>query len=226
MNSSLRSYLLLPVFLLLFTTSCITKKEFGEVVKANVEAGMYTNTKINTPYLVLKTDQLPKMDSDVKVKKLSSYMVPLFFFWGWDRSYQCEINSRYYSNIFANSLEQKAHEFELEKLLGDKRIEITLEQVPKGFLYTNTGSVYFLIVAYFYDYDERIYTQSPDFKISYKLMQGDRELKTDSLSYQFKEPVTNTADMSVSFVGFYMQDFKTVFENKSNEFIERIIEEL
>ena len=226
MASSLKIHIIILVFISLFASSCLTKKEFSEVVKKNVEIGIYTNTKVNTPYLILKTDKLPAADSAVEIKKLSSYMVPLFFFWGWDRSYQCDINNRYFSNLFAGALEDKAKEFELEKILGDKKIEITLEQVPKGFLYTNTGSVYFLMVAYFYDFDEKIYPQSQNFKISYKLMQGERELKSDTLSYQFQDPVKNTADMSISFVDFYMQDLKTNFENKSNEFIERIIEEL
>ena len=218
--------ILLFIAIVFLLTGCITVSEFDSVVRPKVEAEMVTKTTINTNYLILKTDKLLAQTSPVNIKKLSSFMVPLGFFWGWERSYSCDINSQYFSNIFAITLQQKARELELKKCLGNKKIEVTIEEVPKGFLYSNTGTVYFFMVVYFYDFNEVIYPQQQNFKITYRLMQGDNELKKDTFNYQFKEPVKNSVHMSVDFLDFYMQDLRTNFETKSSEFIERIIEEL
>jgi len=226
MTSAFQIRILLFIALIFFMTGCITVSEFDSVVRPKVEAEMVTKTTVKTDYLVLKTDKLPVTTPPVNIKKLSSFMVPLGVFWGWERSYNCDINSQYFSNIFAITLKQKAQEFELQKCLGNKRLEVTLDEVPKGFLYSNTGTVYFFMVVYFYNYNEVIYPQEQNFKISYRLMQGNNELKKDTFIYQFKEPIKNSVHMSVDFLDFYMQDIRTNFEAKSDEFIERIIEEL
>lgn len=226
MTTALKRRILLFVTLILLFTSCITVSEFDTTVRKRVETEMTVDSLVDTKYLLLKTDKLVAAKEPIEVKKLSSFMVPLGVFWGWERSYDCNISSKYFSNIFATTLRQKERELELRKCLGNKRLEITLEEVPKGFLYSNTGTVYFFVVVYFYDFDEVIYPQEQTLKISYRVMQGDNELKKDTFTYQFKEPVKNSVHASMDFLDFYMQDIRANFETKSSEFIERIIEEL
>jgi hypothetical protein len=166
------------------------------------------------------------MDTLSKVKKLSSYFVPAVFFWAWDRTYKCEVNNEYFVNVFSTLFKQKAEEFKLQKFLGDKKLEISLDAVPSTFIYTNNGTVLFVVVAYSYNFSEYVYSKDQEFKMSYKIKDGDNVVRADTFSFKLEDRYANVRYTTYDLVYKYMDVLKWNFSNKSSEFIERIIEDL
>jgi len=138
----------------------------------------------------------------------------------------CEIRSQYFANVFAGILQEKAVEFQLQKHLGDKRLEISLEKVPSRFVYSNSGNVFYGLVFYTYNFSETVYPDGQTLSMSYRIIKDDIELKMESTVIILESPYRNFKVSSSQFVKIYLEQLQLDFENKSSDFIERIIEEL
>ncbi len=212
--------------LVLFFSGCMSTKQLTEIIKSKIESRMPETKFYNTNNLTLKMDSLVESDSLVNVKKDNSFFIPAIVFWVWKNSMSCEIRSQYFANVFAGILQEKAVEFQLQKHLGDKRLEISLEKVPSRFVYSNSGNVIYGLVFYTYNFSETVYPDEQTLSMSYRITKDDIELKKEKYSYNFESPYKNFKVSSYQFVEMYLEQLQLDFENKSSEFIERIIEEL
>lgn len=212
--------------LVLFFSGCMSTKQLTEIVKSKIESGMPETKFHNTSNLTLKMDSLAASDSLVNVKKDKSFFIPAIVFWVWKNSMSCEIRSQYFANVFAGILQEKTVEFQLQKHLGDKRLEISLEKVPSRFVYSNSGNVFYGLVFYTYNFSETVYPDGQTLSMSYRIIKDDIELKNGKYSYNFESPYRNFKVSSSQFVKIYLEQLQLDFENKSSDFIERIIEEL
>lgn len=215
------------IFLLVLGFSgCMSTKQLTEIVKSKIESGIPETKFYNTSYLTLKMDSLVESDSLVNVKKDNSFFIPAIVFWVWKNSMSCEIRNQYFANVFAGILQEKAVEFQLQKHLGDRRLEISLEKVPSRFVYSNSGNVIYGLVFYTYNFSETVYPDGQTLSMSYRIMKDNIELKKEKYIYNFESPYRNFKVSSSRFMEMYLEQLQLDFENKSSEFIERIIEEL
>lgn len=215
------------LFILLFQFSgCLSTNDLTTIVKTRLENEQTLVKRKNSDFLVLKTDALPTSDSLVTIKKDKSYVVPLIFFWAWNKTISCQINSTYFSNTFSYILEEKAAEFQLNKHLGNKKIEIAIEQVPSNFTFTNNGSVLFAVFFYIHNFHEEVLNENQKFIIKYRLTDQGKELRKGILEYNFESKSNNRSLDSYVFLDNYVNELVADFEAKSSEFVEKIIEDL
>ncbi len=225
MNLRFLKLVFILISILLFQ-SCLSNKKIAELVEAKVGNEIRTPKTVNTDILLLNTDSLKKSDAVVVVKKGKSFVIPAIFFWMWNKDTNCEINTMYFSNLFAGILIEKANEFKLEKHLGNKKIEISLVKVPARFTYANSGTIIYGLVFYTYNFSETIRIDDQEFVFAYRITQEGTEIKADRYTYSFDTAYRDFSLRSEKFIEKYLDQMKMDFEKKSSDFIERIIEEL
>ena len=224
-----KRYLKFVIFILVSAflfSSCLSQKKMTELVQSKVEKEIVSNHHLENEFIVLNTDSLKKSDNYVVVKNGKSYFIPAILVWAWNKKIDCEISGQYFSSLFAALLIDKVKEFNLEKHLGNKKMEISLIQVPSNFVYSNSGYFIYALVFYSYGFGETIQPNNQQFVFKYRITENGEELKTDRFVFKFENQIQNTRFSTNKFVEKYIDQLSADFEIKSNEFIEKIIEDL
>lgn len=177
-------------------------------------------------FVTVKSDSLIHTDSLVTVKKEKSYFIPAVFLWAWNHQLACELSSNYMLNIFRKVLADKLKEYNMEKFIGNNKLEINIKKVPNRFKYTNNGSVLFLVFAYSYHFQEVVYRENERFVLTYTFTDDLGNTRGDSISYTFPEQYKSSGLSGYYYVEDYMVGLKYDFEKKSAEFIDRIFESI
>lgn len=209
-----------------FVNSLLNPKKLSEIVQSKVENEVMSNHRIESDFIVLNSDSLNKQENCVEVKKGKSYFIPAIIFWAWSQKLNCEISGQYFSSIFASILTEKSKEFNLSKHLGDRKLEISLIEVPSGFEYSNNGYFAYALVFYSYGFGELIQPVHQKFIFRYRITEKGTELKSDRFEFIFANQLVNSKFSTVKFINNYLDQLSSDFEMKSNEFIDRIIEDL
>jgi len=215
--------ILCPVFLF---TGCLTQKKLSELVQSKVENEVISNHQVESKFIVLNTDSLNMPENSVVVKKGKSYFIPAILVWAWSQKLNCEISGQYFSSVFASILTEKSKEFNLDKHLGNKKLEITLIEVPSRFIYSNNGYFVYGLVLYAYGFGELINPDHQNFIFQYRITENGTELKSNRFEFMFANQLLNSKFSTNKFIEKYVDQLKADFEIKSNEFIDRIIEDL
>lgn len=215
--------ILIPIFLF---TGCLSKKNLSELVQSKVETEIISNHKFENKLIVLNTDSLKKSDNYVVVKNGKSYFIPAILVWAWNKKFNCEISSEYFSSLFASILTEKAKEFNLEKHLGNKKMEISLIQVPSKFIYSNNGYFVYGLVFYSYGFGETLQPNNQQFILKYRITENGEELKTDRYIFKFENQISNSKFSTNKFIEKYIDQLSADFDIICNEFIDKLIEDL
>ena len=145
---------------------CVSTSKMTKVIRdrmPNVAQPTYDYSS----FVTVKSDSLIHTDSLVTVKKEKSYFIPAVFLWAWNHQLACELSSNYMLNIFRKVLADKLKEYNMEKFIGNNKLEINIKKVPNRFKYTNNGSVLFLVFAYSYHFQEVVYRENERFVLTY-----------------------------------------------------------
>lgn len=214
-------------FLVIFVAlgGCVSTSKMTGIIRdrmPNVAQPTYDYSS----FVTVKADSLIHTDSLVTVKKEKSYFIPAVFLWAWNQQLDCELSSDYMLNIFRKVLADKLKEYDMEKFIGDNKLEISILKVPNRFKYINSGSVLFLVFAYSYHYQEVVFRENESFVLTYTFTDDLGNKRGDSISYTFPEKYKNSGLSGYNYVEDYMMGLKYDFETKSAEFVDRIIESL
>lgn len=158
---------------------CSTTKTLSRDLSKYVKPGMETPAQL-PDFITLKLDFPQSSDSLVTVKRIKASVIPLILFSSWTWQYQCNINEHFFENILVATLERKSVEYQLGNLLQDKHLELSLEQIPNEFVYNNSGMYMYLLYVYSYIVDQHFYMKNQAFRIKYRLMKGDVEIKQNT----------------------------------------------
>lgn len=226
---SIRKALYKPAFLLLtiLLTSCLSTTKLSDTVKSKIGTDFLDEKPAVEEFLILKTDKLPVSDSLVLVEKKKSYFIPAIVFWGKENTLSCDINSRYFVKLFTDILDEKAKEFQLQKHLGDRKLEISIDAVPNNFVYTDKFYFIFAFVAYSYSYLEAVFPLNQNLSITYRILQNDgTEMKSGSFTAPTTESRANTINSHGRFIEKYLDEVKIRFEDQTDKMLDNIINEL
>ncbi len=208
-------------------SSCLSTKSLNEIVKNKIINDSYPVKIINNDYLVLKSDKLSTTDSLVSSKILSSYFIPAIIFWGKDNTLQCDISGLYFSNLFAEKLKNIALEVDLERILNDTKLEISLESVPNQFVYSDKFYFLFLLYVYSYNFNKTIYPVDLNYKVSYRLYKDNVQLKSGVFSLaNVIPPLQDQWFSSSKMIEKYIESLKLNFENQTDEILNMILDDV
>ncbi|MBN2766938.1 MAG: hypothetical protein JXR27_11245 [Paludibacteraceae bacterium] len=204
---------------------CVSTSKMTKVIRDRMPS-VAQPTYDYSSFVTVNSDSLIHTDSLVTVKKEKSYFIPAVFLWAWNHRLACELNSDYMLNIFRKVLADKLKEYNMEKFIGNNKLEINIKKVPNRFKYTNNGSVMFLVFAYSYHFQEVVYRENESFELTYVFTDDNGNQRGDSISYTFPVEYKTAGLSGYSYVQDYMVGLKYDFEMKTAEFVDRIIEGL
>ncbi|MBP1677739.1 MAG: hypothetical protein H6Q20_2298 [Bacteroidetes bacterium] len=225
MNRSIFRYLSLALLSVFLFAACSTTKQIAKVCTENVSRVIMRNPEL-PDYIVLKTDNLPQQDAFAIASKEKGYIIPALIFWSWSYGYRCEISSLYFEKLFIETITKKAKESGLGNFMGDKRIELSLDQVPNVINYSKKGMAAFFFVGYSYAYDDRMYLENQALKVNYKIISGDKQTSYETFTYQFNKSVPNNKFSFSSFLDNYVDELGDEYTYACAEFIDKLIDDL
>ena len=222
---SLNLKILALFFAVVSLSGCISTTKMADVIRDRMPIVKQSDYDFSS-FVTIKTDSLAKTDSLVTVKKEKSYFIPAVFLWAWHYQFACELSSDYMLDIFRKVLADKLREYNMEKFIGNNKLEINIKKVPNRFKYSNNGSVLFLVFAYSYHFQEVVSRENERFVLTYTFTDDLGNTRGDSISYTFPEQYKSSGLSGYYYVEDYMVGLKYDFEKKSAEFIDRIFESL
>jgi hypothetical protein len=220
----------LIVFIVLFFTSCISNSTLFQQVNQKTAPLNKTSELCSKQHLVLKiNDSLMVTTEEPIVKKNSSYFLPMIIYWGWNQKFDVQMPQKYLINLFNNVLINKDKEFEYHKFFSDKTLEIELKKLPDHFIYSLSGTYWFL--PYFaglglYYSHEKIYPENQEFVVKYRFFNSESNLKSGIKSLEMKFPRTEIYNPSSQNVSYYIDDFRKEFEYQAGKLIDMVIDDL
>lgn len=215
--------------LLVLCTSCVSTKKIEQIINNKIPKDTTKIELISTGYIELKADSLLSANNDVKVKKKTSYLIPLVVYWSWKRTSECEISNRYFINLFNETLNKKIQEFPHKNYFVNKKLIIELISIPSKFYYSNKGTYIFIPyisgLGMYYTF-ENIYPDKQQIKVKYQFYSEEMLLKSGEEFIDFKYPVSYTMDPTGTGINSYLEKQKTEFNYQSNILIDKIIDSL
>jgi len=225
MNRLGKIHNLLLIGATLFLTACMSTHELSNVVKSKLGVYVQMPEKKQVDNVVIKTDKLHFFDSAVVIHKQKSYFIPAIVYWQKVNTLSCDINNRYFVNMFSDVFNDAVSEFQLKKYLGSRRLEINLESVPSNFIYNDKFYGVFALIS-FSLYIENIRPIESQIKVTYRILDGDQVVKTGRYTNVVAKPVKNNFSPRSEFVEYYLNDLKSNFEYHSEKAILQIVDDL
>lgn len=209
----------------LFLTACMSTHDFSNTVKSKLGTYVGMPEKKQGDNVVIITDKLHFIDSAVVVRKQKSYFIPAIIYWQKVNVLGCDINNRYFVNLFSDVFKDAVSEFQIKKYLGSRRLEINLESVPSSFIYSDKFYGVFTLIC-FSLYSENIRPAESQIKITYRIFDGDQVVKTGRYTNVVAKPVKNNFSPRSEFIEYYLNDLKSNFEYHSEKAILQIVDDL
>ena len=224
MNSAKKVSQIAIVLIAVFFSSCISTQTVKRIIKTGIENRADIHKASNIDCLIIKTDSLHFADSAAVVKRKKFYFIPGIIYWAKVNSMKCDINNRYFSNSFSGIVCESARKFRLKDQLGTKKIEINLESVPSGFLYSD--KFFAVLPVIFSYYFESIQPINPQIKVSYRILDGDKTIKTGRYSADVIGMSRNNYNRNDLFIDDYINLLFSNFEFHSEKLIIQILDDL
>lgn len=159
----------------------------------------------------------------------SSYFIPLIIYWGWNQKFDVQLPGKYLINLFNNVLINRDKEFEYHNFFNGKTLQIELTQLPEHFIYSLSGTYWFL--PYFaglglYYSHEKIYPEDQKIVLKYRFYNRECDLKLGTKSLEMKFPRSEIYNPSSQNVSYYIDDFRKEFEYQAGKLIDMVIDDL
>jgi len=205
---------------------CMSPKSLATSVKSVVFDDFKAIKPLNIGNIVLNTDGLQKIDSAVAVERVRSYFIPAIFIWGWENTLKCQINDNYFVNVLVDEINRQNDEFQFGKYLADRHLEITIESVPSVFEYSDRGFYYFAFVAYGYSSYEGIQPDNQKFQVSYRILDGEKELKKSVFTKYYNAPFRDQWLSGAPLANKYVKEVTQAYDEDCGHLVSGILDEL
>jgi len=157
--------------------SCFTPKRVDKWVATQYEGALTKQPKKANDYLAI-TSKMEQGDGKISVTTgKTSHFLPLLFYWQWDYTKTCVLNPKIPIDNFTNTVITYAARKGLKQKLNGNRIELSIDKLPNAFAIDYYGHVIWVIYAIKWD-KLTIQAEKQPMVISYKVMQGDKDVKT------------------------------------------------
>jgi hypothetical protein len=206
-------------------SGCIGTTRYNRYLTEGYKTSPLLNIK-NSPGIVVKLHSSIS-DTVPSVKTHKSQFIPAIIFWQWQKSISCSLPEKHQANKIESYLLKYSDSLQLEQNLNGRRIEITVDDAPANFTYTNKGNVLFLFIAYATSVSENMSPEFSDLKISYKLFKDDQVSKEGTITVLDKnEPARNAWKSTKKFTWHYLNSYENNVKAMSKEAIGKLLKEI
>lgn len=173
--------LLAAIFLL---PGCLTSKKLDKFVAGQFNNELPKADKKKNPDITVSSPapsvKFESGDISFSSRKTTNFL-PLLVYWQYDHRHTCQLNPAIGENYFRKTVLLQANKGLNQKLNG-RQIELTVDQVPGAFSFTDKGRIIFLVV-YAITWN-KIYVEpdTKDLVVSYKLLDKGTSVKTGKIT--------------------------------------------
>lgn len=218
--------ILFALLLMYGCSSCLTLKKLDAFVAEQYGNQVPKLNKKNAANLTVSST-LPKTGDAISVSRnKTSNFLPLILYWHYEFRRVCALNPDIAANTFTNALNNASSKTLQQKLQG-KTLELTVEQAPVGFSFTEKTNIIFVVYVISWS---RLSVE-PDFKdlvVSYKLTNADGTSKTGTI--QVKNPMRDKGlrlfQSWKSAVSEYITEYNYTINNMAKSFAGELMKEL
>lgn len=172
-----RYSLLITIFLLtLSMSSCFTAGKMNKNIAAYYGNEIPKISKKKAPQITI-TSSLPLNATQIATTTHQMKMLPLIVYWSYDDRLNSTLNPQIAFNNFNNTVIRLSSKELIGKLNG-RRIELSLDQIPRCFALSDKGKVILLLIRW---QQVSVIPVAKDMKVSYKLYRGDDVEKTGTI---------------------------------------------
>ena len=222
----LMKQIILVVIAAALLSGCISTKKYAgyvkEVYKKADTSAVYTDPVISI------IPEVPIMfDSIVKVGKGQTYCIPALFYWGVKQTFNCELNPGIPVRIFSNECYRYAGAEGLNKKLKGQRLEITINSLPRQFVYSEKEDVIYALIFAITIANQSIIPGSNDLSVSYKLYDGKTVTKQGNIVMKNNDrPFTNNWKSTRKVTMAYLYQYEQNMKMLSRQCMARLVNEL
>ena len=211
---------------MIFLSSCLTSKKMDAYI-----LDQYNNElpKVNKRKQVadITFSSAPSATTNISTSSPHTKISPWVLYWIIDSRQTSTLNTGIAATNFSNSVNTIANKGLIQKLNG-RKLELTMEQAPESFsLVDKTHAIFLVIYAIHWD---KVYIdpQPKDLVVSYKLYNTDNTVKTGKISIADKEATKSLRFFQSwkSAVAEHLSDYDTNLTAMTNQFVDKLVEEL
>lgn len=164
-------------FITISLTSCLTTKRLDKFVakQYNNEIPAYNKSKESA--VTIKANIADPVSGISFTQHEGKKFLPLLFYWESQYAKACRLNSQIFANTFAGNL-QAQYGSQIAQKLGGQKIELTIENVPRGFNFEIREYFIFFIVGYYTAERVGIDAEPSDLVVSYRTIGNGTTVKT------------------------------------------------
>lgn len=205
--------------------SCVSTQKYSKYV--NMKYAQQYKTLKSNDYIEYENIIENEIDSIVKTEKVKSLFVPALVYWKWNNTIKCELSPKQTFMTFQNHFQYYADSLIIKEKLNGQKLIITIDSIPKTFVYTNKGFVVFMLVAYSYGGLEAIFPENDKLVFSYKVVQGTTQTKSGQIEVVNTDiPLKNIWKSTKQFTWFYIDQYENNLKRMSKFAIEKLENEL
>ena len=209
------------LILSILTTSCIGSKRLLKFVNEETKPEEVIAEKHD--WLVINMENTEQ--SGNQCNQLNYYFIPALLYWEWNSTIACNIDPVFVRNYFEKAIYKAADSLGMKDILGNRKVTITLSDLPGKFLYENKGTTMIFIFAYSVSTLEGISPSRINLAVDFTIHYDDETSENGQIIVQNLEmPVPDIWNSTKRLTGKYLDKYKVEIERMSTELVEEIIE--
>jgi len=212
--------LLLVCLLLSTLLSCVSSSKYSRFVDEKIQNTTFNNNL--DEWLLVKSEQSAP-ERTVINQDINSF-IPAIIYWGWNSELSCQLAADTRFEFLKEGIVSAAQKLNLKEKIGDRELEITMDNLPGEFIYNNKGHVIFLFIAYASGGVEMIYSEPYHLTYNYKLTENKiTVLQGNGLLQGQQEPIRNVWKSTKKFTWRYIDEFQLLVNSLSENLVRKII---
>ena len=208
----------------ILATSCLTTNRMSSFVDTKTKR-LEHKELLSKNWLIVKSDKNEPKKNICKKKK--SYFIPAILYWGWNSTFECELNANTKTNIIKEGIYKAADSLNLKEYLQEDTLEITLKEMPGKFLYVNKGDVIIFIIAYTYILVETISPYLINLEFEYIINNnGKIKMNGKGIIQNKEQPLRNIWRSSKKFIWLYLDEYQNEIDRMGVKLVSKIIDDI
>lgn len=213
-------------FLILLNLGCAVK---SSGIQTMVQNRINENKKSEVADATIEIKINKNIELANACKQVKSSFIPALLYWGWNSEVICEFSKETIENEIKSEVKNKIESLGLHKNLENKKLIITIDELPTKFKYQEKEDVVILLFAYVMSGKRYFASERTDFKGHYTIIDGENKVilendfvqntkilpqadsykSTKKLSWQFIEAYNTELGR---FVSILLEEVKTNIE--------------
>ena len=184
-------------------------------------------TKSENTNITFDLSELETIEDTVKSENLKFQCIPAILFWQWENNIKCQISPQSVGNIFKSNFIHYSESLGLAEKLGNKKLDIKIDEIPSSFVYANKSYIIIFIVGYSLYQLEAIYPNKQDIVLQYKFQENGQDDISEEIRIENKDiSMKNIWSTTGRFTQNYVEQFNNNIKKSAIEAIQIILNKI